>query len=224
MSKYGNNVLIVAAHPDDEVLGCGIAIQYHIARGDQVTVLIMTSDDKIRYNDPTKLYVDIKNAQTLLKFHYLDLRSYPDQGLDTIRLTELAQAIEAAIEKDFIEIVYTHHYGDVNKDHRLTYEATITACRPTPTCQVKELYAYWVPSSSEWMSYDDNNSFKPSFIIEATEDQLNNKIEAMKAYESELREYPHPRSIKGIRVTAEFFGMQFGKKLVEPFQQLYRRT
>ena len=227
-----SNVLIIAAHPDDEVLGCGIAIQHHIKLKDTVYVMFMTYDAQGRYKtNPSQLTQDINRAAKILGYttipvepYYCGYMGFPDQGLDTIRLTDLNQLIEKNISNYEIDIVYTHHYGDINKDHRLTYEATITACRPTPECRIKGLYTYWVPSSSEWMSYDDNNSFKPNLIIEATKIQLDNKIEAMKTYSSELRNYPHPRSVEGLKIVTESFGLQFGRKFVETFQQLYCRV
>lgn len=216
-----NNILVVTAHADDEALGCGIAIQQHIQNGDSVKVLMMIHEHE-RYDDSTQLLNDIHQSQKILGYDGLRILRYPDQSLDTIRLTKLAQEIEKVLDEDAIDIVYTHHYNDINKDHRLTYEATITACRPTPSCNVKELYGCWIPSSSEWMPYD-NNSFKPNYIIEATEEQLNQKIKAMQAYKSEIRQPPHPRSERGIRTTAEAFGLQFGVNFAEAFQQYYRR-
>lgn len=221
-----SNILIVAAHPDDEVLGCAGVIQYHKSIGDKVIVLIMTYADNGRYpNDNGKLLKDIDAAKSILGWDRTELMHYKDQGLDLIRLTELAQVVEKVIEKDQINIVYTHHYGDINKDHRMCYEATITACRPTPFCGVEKLFSYWIPSSSEWMSYDDNNEFKANFLIDlSVDDRLKKKIQAMKAYQSEVRKYPHPRSEKGLQVNAEFFGLKFGCKQVEPFQMLYDRS
>ena len=220
-----SNVLIVAAHPDDEVLGCGIAIQYHKAKGDRVYMLMMTYGSEWRYdslNHQSKLDRDVKAMIKILGVDFVDKHYFPHQGLDTIKLTELITPIEKTIEHRKIDIVYTHHYGEVNKDHRLVYEATITACRPTPTCGVKTLLSYWIPSSSEWMRYD-NNIFTPNYIIEATEDQLELKIKAMEAYQSELREWPHPRSCEGLKTYAKTFGMQFGIPYAEPFQLLYNK-
>jgi len=222
-----SNVLIVAAHPDDEVLGCGIAIQHHKQRKDNVHVLIMTFGAKLRYQDEAEKHLikDIKQAnKEILNVDSVAWHQFPDQGLDTIKLTDLIIPIEKYVNHYQIDIVYTHHYGDINKDHRLVYEATITACRPTPSCWVKKLLSYWVPSSSEWMRYDENNAFKPNFIIKANKEQLDIKINALSAYASEVRHWPHPRSFEGIRTYAKIFGSQFGMDLAEPFQLLYDRS
>jgi LmbE family N-acetylglucosaminyl deacetylase len=216
-----SNILVVAAHPDDEVLGCGCAILAHKEKGDTVSVLYMTNDAKGRYpDDPSMLQRDLQKVQKMLGIDNLIQRHFTDQGLDGYKLTMLITQVEQAVREHKIDTVYTHFSNDLNKDHRLVSEATIVACRPVPGSTITKLLMYWVPSYSELRS---TPHFNATVGIDATK-RLAKKFAAMEAYESELREYPHPRSSLGIQYHAKTFGMQFGLEAAEPFQLIYDRT
>ena len=216
-----SNVLIVAAHPDDEVLGCACAIQKHKEEGDHVSVLFMSNDGVGRYPaNQSLIQRDIQKAQEILGIDKVYQENFIDQGMDIVQLTALISPIEKLVRDNKINVVYTHNSNDLNKDHRLSSEATIIACRPVPGSTVTKLLMYWVPSFSELRTA---NNFNPNIGINAVE-SLSNKIRAMEAYESELREFPHPRSSLGLECHAKSFGMMFGFKAAEAFQLVYDRS
>ena len=173
-----SNVLVVAAHPDDEVLGCGCAIQAHKEKGDNVSVLFMTGDAKGRYpKDASLLQRDLQKVQEILGIDHIHQRRFVDQALDGYKLTMLITQIEQVIKSDEIDTVYTHFSNDLNKDHRLVSEATTIACRPVPNGTVTKYLMYWVPSYSALRTH---NHFNANVGVDAS-DKLVNKIAAMEA-------------------------------------------
>lgn len=220
-----SNVLIIASHPDDEILGCGIAIQKHIKSDDRVRILILTNGGDSRYNKE-KTKTNVETCKKVCKKLGVDVTfgNFPDQGLDNIPLINITRRIEAEIKSHNPEIVYTHHFGDLNKDHRIVHEATITACRPIFGSCVKRLLSYWVQSSSEWNKYSNNTAFIPNWIISATNEEVEIKTNMMKMYANEDRQFPHPRSTGGIKNSAQNWGIKFGYRWAEPFQLMYNIT
>ena len=183
------NVLVVAAHPDDEALGCGGTIAKHIANGDNVTAIIMVEFITSRgAAPPDKPYLSLKGYHRVFN-------SYPDQKLDTIPILEINQFIEKWIRELKPTIVYTHSKNDANKDHQIVFEATLVACRPVPGASVKRLLSYEVPSSTEWGA----TMFHPNVFSEIDYDK---KIDIVEPYFGEMRLWPHPRSLTGIQVLA----------------------
>ena len=220
-----NKVLVVAAHPDDEILGVGGTLYKHINNGDEVYCLIlgegMTSrkDNRLDTEERKleKLYSDTFNAAEIIGFKDVYFSRLPDNRFDSIDLLDIIKEIEKHIAKINPDIIYTHHDGDLNIDHQRTFEAVITACRPVGDYNVKEIYAFETPSSTEWnFSYGDT-SFSPNVFVDVKE-TIDKKLKAMECYQSEIRDYPHPRSIKALETIAARWGTVVGKEYVEAFE------
>ncbi len=210
-------ILIIAAHPDDEVLGVGGTILKHSVKGDEVEAIILATGITSRSGEPKdkieKLRADSKKACKLLKMKKVTHYDFPDNKMDSVSLLDIVKVIEDKIEKFKPEKIYTHHYGDLNIDHRITYQATLTACRPINT-SVNEIICFEIPSSTEW-NYPQN--FNPNYFVNITK-QLNIKIKAMKTYKSEIKKFPHPRSSKYLRILAEKWGAVSGNNAAEAFE------
>jgi|SRR5262249_10894723 len=212
-----SNVLVVAAHPDDEALGCGGTMARHAKNGDRVRLIFVadgvnsrgTNEDEIKRRRQAAERAASITGATILKF-----LPFPDQRLDTIPFLEIVQAIEKSTADEKPEIVYTHSIGDLNLDHRLVCSATLTAFRPTPGQSVKAIYNFEVPSSSEW--HFGVASFVPNRFVDIT-GFLPQKIAALEAYHEEMREFPHVRSIKSLRMLAGLRGSAVGIEAAEAF-------
>jgi len=211
-------VLVIAAHMDDEILGMGGTIAKHVAAGDQVTVCIACKRAYNHQFDPQVVQEEKDAAVQAAKIlgyegiQFLDLR---DELLDE-RLLDLIDPIENLVIKLRPAVVYTHHRGDSNQDHRAVCLASMVACRSTCEYKVSRLLTYEVPSSTDIAPPFPEYAFQPNFYVEIGA-FLDRKIEAMKVYKRELREFPHPRSAKGIEVLAQKRGMEVGFRAAEGF-------
>ena len=216
-------ILVVAAHPDDEALGCGGTIARHAIEGDLVHLVLMAdgvySRSNITSEDFERRMAALKSAQSILGISSVDYLGLPDNRMDSIQLLDIVQKLEPIIENKQPTIVYTHHHGDLNIDHRITHEAVMTACRPMPNFSVKEIYGFEVMSSTEWAS-PIHSTFIPSFFVDISK-QLPIKIKALEAYAEEMRSVPHSRSIKHIEVLARHRGYSIGVEAAEAFE-VYR--
>jgi LmbE family N-acetylglucosaminyl deacetylase len=214
-------VLVIAAHMDDEVLGPGGAIVRHVERGDEVVAAIVAKrayDHQFVEAEIERERQDCRAAGRILglrEVRFLELR---DELLDE-RLRDVIVPIEEQILDVRPEVVYTHHRGDVNQDHRAVFHATIVACRPYARHRVRNLLCYEVPSSTDQAPPLPEYAFQPNVYVDVSS-ALRRKQEAMEQYRRELREFPHPRSIKGIEVTAQKRGMEIGLAAAEAFVQL----
>ncbi len=218
-------ILVVAAHPDDEVLGCGGTIARHVVEGDQVAVVIMgegiTSRDRHRSVDMRKdemsmLREKAKQAHATLGVHSSHFFSFPDNRMDSVERLEMIKVIEDVVREYRPDTVYTHFSGDLNIDHRCVHDAVVTACRPLPGHSVNSLIFFEVLSSTEFRPSSPCTGFAPNVYIDI-EETLGIKIEAMRAYESELCDFPHPRSLAAIEHLAKWRGASVGKKSAEAF-------
>ncbi len=211
--------LIIAAHPDDEILGCGGIINKLKKKGLDSYVLILTGGAETRYAKDMELVLknNAYEANKLVGTKEVFFEELPNQQLDTIPLLKIIQAIEKYIAEIKPEIVFTHHGGDLNKDHRLVYEATITAVRPIVGQMVKRIYSYYVPSSTEWNFIEGDKVFVPNVYIDIKE-EVDTKIQAMRCYACECRPYPHPRSPEAIKAYAQYWGITVGIEYSEPFK------
>ena len=211
----GSKVLVVVAHPDDEVLMCGGTIAKHVAAGDDVHVLIFTdgvwSRADATENDILERVGMLRESSRILCYRWEVLR-FPDNQMDKEALLDLVKIIEYKLNKIIPSIVYTHWHGDMNLDHRIVSEATKTACRPQPGCPVKMLLMGEVPSSSEWAG-----GFNPNVFMDVT-DTWDKKLVALQCYKEELREGNHPRSIHKIESLAQYRGGTVGVKYAEAFE------
>ncbi len=220
-----NSVFIVAAHPDDEVLGCGGSIARHADAGDHVQVLIVAEGATSRQQQRDRGQVDTElsdlaraaqKAGEILGATGVELLDLPDNRLDSIDRLDLVKLIEARIKRYQPQIVYTHHSGDVNIDHRRLHEAVVTACRPTPGHSVKRLLSFEVASSTEWQPPGSAPTFQPNWFVDISA-QWPRKREALVAYASEMRPWPHARSIQALEHLARWRGAQVGVEAAEAF-------
>lgn len=219
------NVLVVAAHPDDEVLGCGATIAKHVFAGDEVRVVIMaegvTSRDRKRDRASRKgelesLAKAASRANDILGTESLDLHDLPDNRLDSVDLLDIIQVVEMYIEKYKPRLVYTHYGSDLNIDHAIVNRAVVTACRPFPEHTVKGLLFFEVPSSTDWQVPGSTTMFSPDWFVEVTA-TLEKKIKALEAYGSEIRPWPHPRSSRAVENLALYRGSSAGLEAAEAF-------
>jgi methionyl-tRNA formyltransferase/LmbE family N-acetylglucosaminyl deacetylase len=219
----GRRVLVIAAHPDDEVLGPGGTLIRHFKAGDTIRVLIVCSAESIRYREGEHDQPgDAERAA-----HYLGATTvglgFPDQRLDTGSNLELIQRLEAEIREFGPTTVYTHHWGDVNSDHVRIAEAVDVATRPFAAPWVRHLYAFHTPSSSEWTASLRDRAFTPTVFIDIAA-ELDRKLDAMRCYRSELRPYPHPRSLRSLRERAGLWGSVANLEAAEPLMLLRARV
>ena len=219
------SVLVIAAHPDDEILGCGGTIARHIKNGAMVSVLIMADGITSREKSSTELLAkeigerqECANlANRILGVNDLTLLSYPDNRMDRAVLLDVVKDVEKKLDQLKPSIVYTHHAGDVNIDHYIVHEAAIVACRPQPDHCVRELLFFETPSSTEWRPAASRSSFEPNWFIDISE-TLDLKLKALQAYDSELRQFPHPRSLSAVEHLARWRGASVGLEAAEAFE------
>ena len=208
-------ILVIAAHPDDESLGCGGVIARHTQAGDSVHVLILSRGGLAREGTDLNLIKEIadnvEQSMELLGATY-NVLNFPDQSFDSVPLLEVIKAIEAEIKKVQPSQVYCHSSADLNEDHKITHKATLTACRPGVS-PVKELYCYEVLSTTELGPV----AFDPKLFVDITS-VLALKVEANMLYCNEMRSYPHPRSKEGVEYLARIRGMQSGLEAAEAFE------
>ena len=230
MNKISKNncYLIVVAHPDDEVLGCGGSMAKWAQAGYDIHILILaegaTSRDKTRNRDDRILELsDLKKsaqkAGKILGVKSISFVGYPDNRMDSVDLLDVVKTIETYIEKLKPELVVTHHSGDLNIDHQIIHQAVMTACRPQPGHSVKRIISFEVSSSTEWQSPMDINPFVPN-LFENISETLELKIKALEAYESEMRDWPHARSRKAVEHLARWRGASVGVEAAETFMLL----
>ena len=223
--KKGNSILVVAAHPDDEVIGCGGTIAKHIDNGDTVSVLIVAEGETSRQSEADLIKTEEKlsllhessiKANKILGTSKLDLLKLPDNRLDSLDRLDLIKIIEKKIELISPNIIYTHHPWDLNIDHRRLHEAVLTASRPYPEQTVKKIFCFEVVSSTEWQSPNLFPSFSPNYYINI-KSQIDRKIKSLERYKSEMRDWPHSRSIKNIKNLSQLRGSQVGLEAAEAF-------
>lgn len=214
-------VLVVVAHSDDEVLGCGGTMLRHIARGDEVHVIFLTNGVGARGSDVganarSAACDKVMSTAGVTSFRQFD---YPDNQLDKIALLEIVKVVEDAISSLRPTIIYTHFQGDLNIDHRICSSAVSTACRPLPETGHIQIFAFEVPSSTEW---SNTSNFNPTHFVNI-EKFLDAKLGLMCLYEDEIRSFPHPRSLEAIGALAKWRGSTAGFQAAEAFMSLQTR-
>lgn len=219
------NVLVVAAHPDDEVLGCGGTAARLVKEGHSVFFAILgegitSRPAKRELVDPGAVR-DLKECSRrvadLIGVKELSLHGLPDNRFDSLDLLDIIKIIEGLIERCRPEIVYAHHGGDLNIDHQVVNRAVLTATRPVLGQAVKELYTFEIPSSTEWAFQQFAPVFKPNVFVDIA-GTLKLKLEGMRMYGSEAREFPHPRSSEALAAIAQRWGSMIGRPAAEAFE------
>lgn len=216
-------LLTVAAHPDDETLGAGGTMAWHAAHGDTVWALVLTEGVTSRHDRVEQQAECARRACDALGVERLVLAGLPDQRLDTLSLLDVITPIERCIEELRPDVVLTHFAGDVNEDHRLVARATMVATRPVAGLSVRRVCAFEIPSSTDWAPPIPGSVFTPNLYVDITQ-TLDTKLTAMKAYadtyHSEVRPYPHPRSMEALTAYAQRHGVASGLLAAEPFMLL----
>jgi N-acetylglucosamine malate deacetylase 1 len=215
------SILVIVAHPDDEVLGCGGYLAKQAKRGHKVTVLCIADGVSSRSGtvDPEELRIRreaARDAGRILGIDSISFGDFPDNQLDSVPLLKVVKFIQLALSITKPEVVLTHHQGDLNIDHAIVSRATLTACRPVPGSSIKTLLFFETPSSTEWSFGDVGASFSPNWYEDISGSMIQ-KIKALEAYKMELREWPHPRSVKSIKGLAEWRGSNCGLDSAEAF-------
>ncbi len=210
----------IFAHPDDEVLGCGGTSSKFAENGSDVHTLILsqgiTSRENFEKKKKTELIKQAKKASKILGNKTIEFCDFPDNEMDKVSLLQIIKKIEAFIKKYHIDIIFTHDFYDLNNDHKIINKAVVTASRPFVN-KIK-LFSCEVLSSSE-ANFSISSTFRPNVFVDI-ESTLPTKINAMNEYKLELREWPHPRSIKGIQYQSYLRGSQSGLKAAEAFKLL----
>ena len=212
-----NTILILAAHPDDEILGCGGVIQKHVKAGDSVIVIIVTDGSSSQYpHDKVKADERIqacKDANLFLGVSRVLFLNFPDMKLDSVSQIDINNKIAEVVNEVKPNVIYTHSKTDLNNDHRIVAQSSEIICRPGSS-SIRKMYSYEVLSSTEWSF---NHVFQPNVFIDI-ESFIENKIEAFRFYKTEHRPYPHSRSFEGIQILAQYRGLQSGVKAAEAFK------
>jgi len=220
-------IMLVVAHPDDELLGLGATmhrlIRKHNAKvrvvilGEGITSRSEKRDTKLWKKELATHKQNIKNAAKAIGYQEVKTYDFPDNRFDSVALLDLVKAIEKEKNEFKPEIIFTHHGGDTNIDHRCTFNAVITATRPMSHEVVKTIIAFETPSSTEWQAFNHPDYFRPNFFMEVSKKDVDAKIKGMESYEFEKRKYPHPRSPKALEIQCQRNGVIVGKEYAEAF-------
>ena len=226
-SLLNQKILLVVAHPDDELLGCGATFNKLITEYNcRVRVVILgeglTSRSETRNLALWKKQLsthkqNIKKAQRCIGYQELSTYDFPDNRFDSVDLLDLIKVIEKEKEDFNASIIFTHHGGDVNIDHQRTFEAVITACRPMAHEKVKTIITFETPSGTEWRAASDPRHFIPTLFFSVSQKNINAKIKGMESYEFEKRTYPHPRSPEALTIQSQRWGVSVGCQFAEAF-------
>ncbi|MBU0987417.1 MAG: PIG-L family deacetylase [Proteobacteria bacterium] len=218
-------VLIIAAHPDDEILGCGGTIARLAQEGHAIYIAILGEGLTSRYERREQvdrslfavLHKRCRLAADLMGATDLFLYDLPDNKFDTVPLLEVVKIVEALIKRLKPQVIYTHYGGDLNIDHGIAFRAVMTAARPLPGSSVREVYTFETPSATEWGFQKFGPVFAPNVFVDISA-TLGKKLKAMQLYESEIREFPHPRSLDALRAIARRWGSVAGLEAAEAFE------
>jgi LmbE family N-acetylglucosaminyl deacetylase len=220
-------IMIVVAHPDDELLGLGgtmnklineYSVQTHlIILGEGITSRSDSRDVSLWENELQIHKSNIKKAQATIGYHSLSVHDFPDNRFDAVNLLDIIKVVEAEKKAFNPDVIFTHHGGDLNIDHQKTFEAVVTSCRPMESENVKTIITFETPSGTEWRASSDPRHFIPNLYFKISEQNLAAKIKGMESYEFESRAYPHPRSPEALKITAQKNGINVGVPLAEAF-------
>lgn len=222
-----DTILVVAAHPDDEIIGCGGAILRHVKDKDNVYTLILSKGVQSRFkknNSSKKIhkYIESLNNESLKANSFLGVKKifsedFPDNNFDSVPLLDIVKKVEFYFDKIQPSIVYTHSNLDLNIDHQITFRAVLTASRPKIDNKISKIFSFEIPSSSDWSFGLNNRNFNPNYFV-GIEKEVTKKIKALKYYKSEMRKFPNSRSLKNIENLAAVRGATIGLKAAEAFE------
>jgi LmbE family N-acetylglucosaminyl deacetylase len=229
MLEYLKNkkILIVVAHPDDEILGLGASMNRLISDYNAIVHVVILGEgitsrsdnrDVEKWEEELLIHrKNIKQAQAAIGYNSVSIYDFPDNRFDTVALLDIIKVIEKEKAEFKPEVIFTHHGGDVNIDHQKTFEAVITACRPLQQEVVKTIVSFETMSGTEWRASTDPKHFIPNFFISFSKENLDSKLQAMNSYLYEKREFPHPRSIEALEIVARRWGVAVGCNYAEAF-------
>jgi LmbE family N-acetylglucosaminyl deacetylase len=218
-------VLIIAAHPDDEILGCGGTIAKLIKNNCKVDVLFLSEGVSSRSKlGETREWTDeiiAREAMAIaaskyLGFSIIGFMRHPNLRMDSLSMLDITKSVQKILIDSKPNIIFTHHCGDLNTDHQICFNAVITACRPTGIDFIESIFSFEVPSSTEWSSSVSLPSFQPNYFIDI-DVEIESKLSALNFYDFEMREFPHPRSIENIKALSQIRGSEIGFKFAEAF-------
>jgi LmbE family N-acetylglucosaminyl deacetylase len=218
-------IVVIAAHPDDEVLGCGATMAWHVARGDRVDVLIVAEgvtsrdsrrDELSRAEALRQLRETARSANDVLGTSNLEFGGYPDNRLDSVDLLDIIKTVESFLARVSPAVIYTHCGSDLNVDHRIVSQAVSTASRPMPGVETRTLLNFEVASSTDWQTSGAFPPFVPNWFVDVSA-TLAKKVEALTVYSEEMRPWPHARSIKAIEHLARWRGATVGVDAAEAY-------
>jgi len=217
----GNSLkfLIIAAHPDDELLGCGAYAFQLVSTGWKGKSLILGEGMRSRGENSNKALDQLKEdgirANQCIGITDISFHDLPDNQFDSIPLLKIVHIIEKTIIDFKPDIIFTHYGHDLNVDHRLTFQAVMTVCRPQPNMNIPDIYSFYIPSSTDWVDGNVLAPFCPNVYVDIAT-VIEKKIEALAHYTSEMREYPHSRSLESIANIAKYWGNRVGLEFAEP--------
>lgn len=217
------SILIIAAHPDDEVLGCGGTIAKLADESAVIHVAFLADGVFSRIGETREKQEELhvrrgaaQEACNILGVRSVSFGDFPDNRMDTIAMLDITKVVEVLISEHQPNSIFTHHAGDVNIDHRRIHEAVVTACRPQRDFPVTTLLCFEVPSSTEWQLPGSAPAFAPNWFVDISH-TLDRKLAALEAYFVELRVWPHPRSRQGVEYLARWRGATVGVDAAEAF-------
>lgn len=221
------NILIVVAHPDDELLGLGATMHKLIHEYNVKTHVVILGEgitsrsdsrDLTRWEKALAIHkMNIENAQKAIGYHSVSTYDFPDNRFDTVALLDIIKVIEKEKYNFIPDVIFTHHGGDLNIDHQKTFEAVMTGCRPMSHETVKAIITFETASGTEWRASTDPRHFLPNLFVSVSSNDLEAKIKGMECYEFESREFPHPRSPEALRIQSKRWGVVVGKDYAEAF-------
>ena len=216
------NILVIAAHADDEVLGCGGTIAKYKNQGATVNVALLADGVSSRSKDNSNSQADLKirnaaarDANKILGVDQVVFGKFPDNRMDSVDLLDVVKYVEKLIGEFRPDVILTHHSNCLNIDHRVVNQAVCTACRPQNNYSVKSILFFEIPSSTEWQ-INSLSAFSPN-LFEDISDYMAKKIKALEVYSMEMRDWPHPRSIEGVTHIAKWRGATVGVDSAEGF-------
>ena len=218
MLNIQKKVLVIAAHPDDELLGCGATIALHAAQGARVRSIILCEGESMRGQDGSKKHLATEDAAAILGVESVVSVGLPDQHLDTLPVVDVITPIEKAVRDFEPNIIYVHSGSDINRDHQIVFDAALVALRPQNRF-IEEIYSFYTVGATEW-GYP--RSFNPDTWVGFDESIMKQKLDAFSCYETELCEYPHPRSLEALMNLAKTTGNQCCMEYAEAFETIRR--